>query len=118
MRRLLILGILIGLVSVTFLAGCSHPVNLNPGDSVAFINGNITLTNNATTDWTKVQLLLNGSYTYSLSEVESQQTVSIPVNEFVYNGKAFDASTDRPWIIKISCNLANGERGEFTGSWH
>jgi hypothetical protein len=116
MKRLLIVGVLMGLVSVTFLAGCSHPVNL--GDSVAFINGNIVLTNKTTTDWTKVQLLLNEAYTYSLPQVKSQQTISIPANEFVYNGKPFDTSNERPWIIKISCNLGNGERGEFTGSWH
>jgi hypothetical protein len=118
MKRLLIVGVLTGLVSIILLASCSHPHPVNLGDSVAFIGGNITFINNTSTDWTNVQLLLNESYTYSLSRVESQQTVSIPANEFVQNGEPFDMSTERPWTIKILCNLANGEPGEFIGSWH
>jgi hypothetical protein len=128
LRRLLCVAIVVYLLTM-FGVACSSsetPVNLgsssetpvNLGDSIAFVNGNVVVTNATDSDWNDVKLVLNQSYTYVLSDIKIQQRVVIPANEFLNNGKPFDASTTKAWSLNISCQLANGKRGEFVGGWH
>lgn len=107
------------MLACIFIVGCDHPISpISLGDSVAFIDDNIVITNKTDMDWTNVRLTLNKSYTSSLSQIKSEQTVSISANEFVYEGKTFSESNTKLWILNISCDLGNGKHGEFVGSWH
>ena len=118
MKGLFIVTVVLAGLCATFLEGCGSSHITSLGASAAFIEGNIVITNNTTSSWTNVVLLLNDSFLYRLEQVNPQQTVTIPANEFIYNGKSFEASDTKPWIIKISCSLENGKHGEFVGSWH
>jgi hypothetical protein len=90
------------------------------GDGVSCADNSITITNNTEWVWTNVWLLLNGSFVHPYdTKVDQQQTITIPANQFIStNGMAFDPSTARAWTIEVVCDLGNGKRGEFYGSWH
>ncbi len=96
----------------------TQTVKFSLGDAVGFINGNIVIANRTEWVWTDVRMLLDASFTYSLPRIDPGQTVTVPAREFVQNIFLSYPPTARPWGIVVSCDLPDGRRGEFSGSWH
>jgi hypothetical protein len=132
-RGLIMKGWLLPLASVGLLClcvgqlGCSStnptstvtPVQKDLSDAVSYADNNIAITNTTEWVWTNVWLLMNGTFICAYGKtVDPHQTITVPANEFMSNGTAFDPSTTKAWTIKVLCDLGNGKRGEFSGSWH
>ena len=100
--------------------GCGTRTTVQLGNIPATIlNDGLTITNNTQWAWTNVQLTVNGSYTYSMKEINPQQTVNIVAKDFTHNGQSLDPSLlGDGTTLTGRCALPNDREGIFMTMWH
>ncbi|MGB8829939.1 MAG: hypothetical protein WCC72_11030 [Dehalococcoidales bacterium] len=106
------------LAIVGFGCGTRTTVQLNniPG---TILSDGLAITNNTQWAWTNVQLTVNGSYNYSMEEINPQQTVNIVAKDFTHNGQSLDPSLlGAGTMLTGRCALPNNREGVFFIVWH
>ena len=100
--------------------GCGTRTTVQLGNIPATIlNDGLAITNNTQWAWTNVQLTVNGSYTYSMKEINPQQTVNIVAKDFIHNGQSLDPSLlGHGTTLTGRCALPNDREGIFKTMWH
>jgi hypothetical protein len=114
------LFIIMMIVLVTVGFGCStRPTVHLENIPVTILNDGLLITNNTQEDWTNIQLTLNSSFTYSIKEINPQQTVNILAKDFTHNGQSLDPSLlGHGSTIMIRCDLPDNREGLFETVWH
>ena len=106
------------LVIVGFGCGTRTTVQLD-NIPATILNDGLAITNNTQWAWTNVQLTVNGSYTYSMKEINPQQTVYIVAKNFTHNGQSLDPSLlGSGTTLAGRCVLPNNREGVFWTVWH
>ena len=100
--------------------GCGTRTTVQLGNIPATIlNDGLAITNNTQWAWTNVQLTVNGSYTYSMKEINPQQTVNIVAKDFIHNGQSLDPSLlGHGTTLAGRCALPNDREGIFETMWY
>ena len=106
------------LVIIGFGCGTRPTVQMD-NIPVTILNDGLLITNNTQEDWTNIQLTLNSSFTYSIKEINPQQTVNILAKDFTHNGQSLDPSLlGHGSTIMIRCDLPDNREGLFETVWH